>query len=559
MKKFGKKLNPKYRKREWKDGEWHYTYLEDNKVRIDNFFAPGRHKYFKNEKEKEEFLKRKEGGVVGKFGYGRIKSTDRMKIGTGVFFFKDGEKIQGRILATNGTTSKSPTHFNIIYKNNEGKSVVEEGVQREKVYRRKKSWSQVKVDEKLKTEGRALKNRDVNKQVLDQARNLVMSNWEMFADITSKYYRRRVRGGWDASKFGFEEDDLKQEVFFVIHNAALSYLTNNQKDNRSDFVNYVRSFLKSNLALKLAAGCGGGGHLHASAKDQLYLWFFKDTLSDLKATTGRIPGDMNLVKILNKKRKALPDVKGNRTIRDYKWTLEKIKNKKAQSRKMSDLEKTIEVGGGDADTLLSILNSEEIETFGHYKIDPVFEVEKKIMREELEKAINKVLTTNADKQILIRSYGLFLDENSPAEMRAYATGQTPGEIAKELNKQEAFKMSKMRWTPQMIEEREGNILKFLRRNKEFKRAMGDFIKSEQQEWPEAALVVFWVTMYRIIDEALDEYMMKIQPLIIHKENKDVNTRPDSKIFREESSQKKDMIDEGEELKKVPGIKITRGN
>jgi len=521
MKKGTKKAAVKYIKREFKNGKWVYSYAEKPKqptkklvLRKEDYYGKGKHKYlkFKTEADKKDYLEKEKKGTTEGKGK-KIKSTPgRMTIGTQITIKYGPNTISGKIIASDGTTSKSPTTFDIEYtEQGSGLKKIEKNVPRELLTRAKKAWSQKKAEnlEEKKMQNREILASDMGREVVEKAKELVMSNWDMFSNMAGKYYKKRTKGGWNASQFGFDEEDLKQECYIIVHNAAISFLKNQPKGKKSSFENYVKSFLKANLAAKLAASSGAGGHLKTSGKDQLYLWFFKDTLDEHKQKTGRMPSSPEMLEILEEKRKALPDKKGTKTVKDYKWSLEKIKNKKRQSAKMVDLERSIEVAGGGTETLLSILNEEELETFGHYKVNPYIEVEKAIVKQEVEKGIKKLFRNDADQQILIRSYGLFVDENSPAEVRQYALGQTAGEIANYLNQIEIKKNTRKRWNATMVQERELELLKGLKNDKEFQAKLGDFVKSgssKQDEWPDAALIMWYFTCYKIVQEALDEFL-----------------------------------------------------
>jgi len=525
MKKGAKKASAKYIKREFKDGKWVYYYAEkpvekpkkiDKKLvlRKEDYYGEGRHKYlkFKTETDKKDFLEREKKGMTEGKGK-KIKSTaGRMTVGTNIIMKYGPNTIPGKIIASDGTTSKSPTSFDIEYIDKKtGLKKIEKNIPRELLTRAKKAWSQKKAEnlEEKKIQNREMLASDINEEVVEKAKELAMSNWDTFSGMAGKYYKKRTKGGWNASQFGFDEEDLKQECYIIIHNAALSFLKNQPKGKKSSFENYVKSFLKANLAAKLAASSGAGGHLKTSGKDQLYLWFFKDILEEHKQKTGRIPSDPEMLDILEEKRKALPDKKGTKTIKDYKWTLEKVKNKKKQSAKMLDLERSIEAAGGGTESLLSILNEEELETFGHYKINPYVEAEKSIVKEEVKKGIERVFQNKSDQQIITRSYGLFVDEDSPIEVRKYAMGQSSGEIADYLNQIEAKKGTKKRWSATMVQERELELLKGLKNSKEFKAKLGDFVKStpaEEEVWPDAALVMYYIVCYKIIEDAFKEFL-----------------------------------------------------
>ena len=206
------------------------------------------------------------------------------------------------------------------------------------------------------------------------------------------------------------------------------------------------------------------------------------------------------------KRKELPDEKGYKTIKEYEWTLEKIKNKKQLSGKTEALDRVIEMAEGDGDSLLDILNDDSVISSGHYKIDPVKEVEKKVMVDELKRQIDFEFKRETDRQIIIRSYGLFVEENSPQEVRNRVQGQTPGEIAIELNKIESSMGSLKRWTSNSVQEREVHLLKRLRSSPEFAKAMTEFLKSEGngKNLAGLSLLIYYMVIYDVIEKSLAE-------------------------------------------------------
>jgi len=494
------------------------------KPKVKDYYGPGAHKYFKTEVDLKDFREREKRGETGGRGQ-KIKSTaGRVKKGTLVFFTAGGERVLGKVVASDGTASRSPTKFDIEYTAGINRRLVVRSVPREDVARSRKSWSEQKEIERkemlsvkktkkilgMKAEDKAMAARDVDGAVRKQAKELVEANWDLFSRIVGKYWQRRVNAGWDASKMGFDQEDLKQEAFIVVYGGAMSYLTNPAKDERATFRTYVTSFLKANLAARLAVSSGAGGHLKASAKDQLYLWFFKDTVDEMRGEkNGAIPSDVELLDRLNQKRKALPQSKGNLTIKAYEWTLDKVRNKKKMTKRMESLDRNIILSGGTADTLLSILNDEELEVTGHYKVDPWMETQKQIVKEGVRDAIKRKFKSLVDRSILVRSYGLFVDEDSPKEVRKYSLGQTPSEIAKHVNKWEARRGSRKRWTSNDIEERETKLLRFLRKDKEFIKKMQGFVKAMptgMDEWPDAGMIMYWIATYLSVSEALDMFM-----------------------------------------------------
>jgi len=500
---------------------------KEKKFKIKDFYGAGRHKYFKNKSDLDDFNKRlSEGKIGGKLGR-KIKSTSgRISQGTKVQFVIRGKKKEGKIVGSDGTSSKSPTKFDIQHKE-KGKVIIKKDVPREQVKRLTISWSQKKEEKKKLTirqrqqENVALLMKDADKKIQQKSHDLVMANWDMFSKMVGKYYTKRSLGGFDASKFGFDEDDLRQEVYLVVQRAATSFLTNPPKDKRATFISYVRSFLKANMAAALMAGSGSGGHMKASQKDQLYIWFFKDTLDEYKKKHKRLPSDVEMLDMLEKKRKGLPNEKGNKTIRDYKWTIDKIRNKKKQTKIMTSLDKNIQSSEGDSTTLLSILNEEELEKIpGRYKLDPWQEVKKVVVRDGVREALKRVLKSPVDREIIIRSYGLFIDENSPQKMRIYAQGQTSSEIARFLNGWEEKRGSKKRWSSNMIDNKIEKILRTLREDPTLKRNLGDFVKSEQkEEWSDVDLVMEWIAAYGAISEAIDNIIPEQKVTVVKESHK----------------------------------------
>ena len=540
MRRGTSKATHKYLSRKKVKGKWLYLYKEPSpevkpkvkiaiaptekpkkqKPKVRDYYAPGKHKYFKTEADKKIFLKMEKEGFTGGKGQKILSFEGRIKKGTKVFFTSAGKRIQGRVIKTDGTANKSPTKFDIEYKSGIGKTLTKRDVPKKDIKRVKRSWSEKKVGEleerykgkkekvlEMRREERTLTTKDFDDRIRKQAQDLVNANWSLFGELVGKYWNRRIRTGWDASKMGFDEEDLKQEAWIVVYNAALSYLTNPPKDKRATYLSYTKSFLKANLAARLAASSGAGGHLKASAKDQLYLWFFKDTMDEYRAANnGAIPDDVKMMDLLNKKRKALPEEKGNLTIKQYEWTIEKVRNKKKLTKRMESLDRNIMLGGGTADTLLSILNDEELELAGHYKIDPWIETQKQVVKDGVRDAIRRKFKNPVDRQILIRLYGLFVEEDSPKEVRKYAMGETLNQVAKHINQIEAKRGSIKRWTGSQVGEREAVLLKRLQEDKEFVRRMKDFVKAERselEEWGDAGLVMWWIVMYKVVSEALD--------------------------------------------------------
>jgi hypothetical protein len=534
MKKGEIKSGSKYKRRWMEGGKYHYDYGEEKKpkklvVKID----AEKPKYFKTEEDKKEYLEREKQGLTT--GYGKkIKSTfGRIKSGTLVSFSLPGaskKKFFGKVIGSDGTSSRGPEHFDIEYTVN-GLKTVASNVPKDKVERSDKSWFQSSLERKksgeTKTEDRAIKHKDSDERVMKIAKDLVMKDWGKFSKIAGAYYKSRMRKGWNAANYGYEEKDLINDTFLVVYNSALSYLKN-KKNKEIPFEQYVNSFLKSNLAAKLAVGSGGGGHLSASGKDQLYLWFFKDTIEEVRGEKGSEPSDVELLEILEKKRKSLPDEEGHKTIRDYEWTLEKIKNKRAQSRGITSLD--IQLGKEeDSDTLLSILDSESLQSVGHYKTDPWVELEKKLVKDAVRDGMKKILSPT-DREIMIRTYGLFVDENSPEEVRRYALGEPAPDIAKYLNKVEAEKGSLKRWTATTILERRATIIDKLKNSPEFKREVQPFFKSENnsnKEWTPLQWIAYWVTLYEIVERSLSDIGIWSDGMPLVPENQAIIKPPES--------------------------------
>jgi len=532
------KATHKYKSKKLVAGKWVYEYHEkkprqkpSEKPKVRDYYGPGRHKYFQTVAEKKQFEEMQAKGMTGRGG--KIKSTSgRLTIGTKVIVPIGGSQYEGKIVSSDGTESKSPTKFVVEYENPRTRKRIRVTLPRIQVKRSGKSWSEkrqergVRAETKLvvrektlaaskemKEDSRRILTQDVDDAIKVQAKELVEANWGLFEKMVGRYYQHRVRGGWNASNFGFDEEDLKQEAFLVIYNSAVSYLTNETRSKVS-FVNYTKSFLKANLASKLAAGSGAGGHLKASVKDQMYLWFFKDTLDEERAKRGgAIPSDVEMIEALETKRQSLPDEKGNRTIKAYKWTLEKVRNKKSMTKKMAALDKTIVTGEGTADTLMNILNDEEIETFGHIRMDPWREAQKVIVRDGVIDAVKRKVKSMVDRTILIRMYGLFVDEDSPQEVRNYAQGQDAREIAKILNRYEKKRDSLRRWNPSMVEKRATELLRRLKNDKDFKKQMVDFVKAKDdpalREWSDAANIMYWIACYQCVSQAVDEIRLPI--------------------------------------------------
>jgi len=517
-------------------GEWIYKYPEDKKLvikkpkrlaekkvtkkviikkpKIKDYYGEDKHKYFKTGKEKKEFLKKQKLGFAGGKGQ-KIVTSQRIKVGTNVTFGFGGEKYTGQVIATDGTITESPKHFDIQFIS-EGKTYIKKGVPKEQVVRKEKSWAQQqkekarKKTKETRSESRAMATRVISDNIKIQAQELVRANWDIFEKVTGKYYDTRVKGGWDARKFGFEQDDLKMEAALIVMKAAQSFLTNKPEDKRATFKSYVLSFLKADLASALAVGSGAGGHLKASPKNQMYLWFFKDTLDEYKEKhKGAIPSDVEMLEFLENKRKKLENIKGNRTFIGYTWTVEKVRNAKKQSKKMESLQRLIEnPKSGTAATMLSILNDEEVETFGHYRIDPWVEVQKIVVKDGVKDSISRVFKNKLDREILKRKFGLFIDENSPPSLRRYAQGWTSGEVADYLTKAERRKGSKKSWLAADVNKREAQLLDKLKKDERFEREMKDFVKSESKldrEWGDASLIIYWMTIYKIVELVISEF------------------------------------------------------
>lgn len=536
------KAGAKYIRRKKVKGKWQYTYTEPPKKKrikklsikkpivkkkpkltiikkkvkpkIKDFYREGIHKYFDTGAKKKEFLRKQKLGMAGGKGQ-KISTAERIKIGTAVAFDFGGEKQTGRVIATDGTKSRAPEHFDIQFISN-GKTYIKKGVPKEAVGRKGKSWAQQQKEKAKKKitdmqlEARVMETRAVSEDVKMQAQELVRANWDIFEKVAGKYYNTRIKGGWDARKFGFEQEDLKMEAAIVVMKAAQSYLVNKPKDKRATFKTYVLSFLKADLAAALAVGSGAGGHLKASAKNQMYLWFFKDTLDEYKsAHKDAIPSDTEMLNFLEKKRKGLENIKGNRTFISYPWTIEKVRNAKKQSKKMESLQRLIEnPKAGTAATMQSILNDEEVETFGHYRIDPWVETQKVVVKDGVGQALNRVFKDRMDREILKRRFGLFIDENSPASLRRYAQGWNSGEVADYLTKAERRKGSKKTWTPGDVNKREIQLLTKLGEDVQFQKEMKDFVKSENKadkEWPDAGLLVYWISLYKVIEQTISDY------------------------------------------------------
>lgn len=496
--------------------------LKEPKPKISDYYGKGRHKYFKNEEDKKVFLSQQKLGFTGGKGKKIKSTTGRIKTGTKVEINIKDKKFLGKVIDNNGTPSKSPTLFDVEYYDSEvKKTFIKKNVPREEINRASKSYQQLKEEAKTKKdikkdvfrkEGNELlsRNMEIDPDTQTRAKEMVEAHWEMFSKIAGKYWQTRLNSGWNASKFGFDYEDMKQEVYLTIYRAALSYASNPRKDNRATFKSYVYGFLKANMAATLAVNSGAGGHLKASAKDQIYLWFFKTTKDSYKDShAGREPSDIEMMDLLNERSKNLPDIKGNKTIKGYDWTIEKVRNKNAMSKRMESLDKVINLGDGRSDTLLSILNDEELEIAGHYKADPWKQAQKVIVREEVRKGIRKKFKSRIDRAILIRTYGLFVNEDSPIKERVYAQGSTAGEIALLLNRIESKNKTKRRWTPDRVDMRLAELLNELREDKDFKRKMESFIKSRldgEDEWPVAGLILYWTTLHDIIDDTIEELM-----------------------------------------------------
>jgi len=527
-------------------GEWQYKYKEGKKVvvkkekpkkvgvkkkvekkvvvekksRIENYYGKDQHRYFKDEKAKKDFLKRQKAGKAGGKGQ-KIVSVQRIKVGSFVKVNIRGENYSGRVIGTDGTKSRAPEHFDVEY-TDKGKIYIKKGVPKDLVIRKRKSWLQQQKEKKadkkleLQAESRAMNIRVIPDNIKVEAQKLVEANWDKFEKMAGFYYNRRVKGGWDASKFGFTQEDLKMETAVIVMKAAKSYLTNKPKDRRSTFASYVRSFLKADMASALAAGSGAGGHLKASQKNQMYLWFYKDALDEYQEKRkGKYPSDSEMVEILEKKRKKLSNEKGKRTFIEYKWTPEKVRNAKRQTKKMVSLDRVIETSKGDAATIYSIMNEEDIETFGHYRLDPWQETAKVAVREGVEDSIKRVFKDSLDRQILIRKFGLFIDEESPASIRRYAQGWTSGEVADYLTKAEKRRGSTKLWRASDVDKREMKLLEKLGKDKRVERELKDFVKSEvkrNKEWSDASNIMYWITVYKIIEELMNNFFPYYLPV-----------------------------------------------
>jgi len=547
-------------------GEWQYKYKEGKKVvvkkekpkkvgvkkkeekkviikkkpKIENYYGEDQHRYFKDEKAKKDFLKKQKIGIAGGKGQ-KIVSVQRIKVGSFVKVNIRGESYSGKVIGTDGTKSKAPEHFDVEYAD-KGRTYIEKGIPKDLVERKKKSWLQQQKEKKadkkeeLQAESRSMGVRVISDNIKIESQKLVRANWDKFEKMAGYYYNRRVKGGWDASKFGFTQDDLKMETAVIVMKAAQSYLTNKPKDRRTTFESYVRSFLKSDMALVLAAGSGAGGHLKASQKNQTYLWFYKATLDEYQEKhKGKYPSDNEMIKLLKKKRKKLPSEKGKKTLIDYKWTPEKVRNAKRQTKKMISVDRVIESSKGDTATILSLLNEEEIETFGHYRLDPWQEAAKVVVRDGVKDSIKRVFKDALDRQILIRKFGLFIDEESPASIRRYAQGWTSGEVADYLTKAEKRRGSIKIWKAADVDKRETELIEKLGKDKRVERELKDFVKSEtkrNKEWSDASNITYWITIYKIAEELINNFFPYYPP-------------------REE----KEIIDEGGEIKEyILGIK-----
>ena len=554
------KPSHKYISKKKVKGEWQYNYGKKGKPKkkvgvkkkvekkvaikkkpiIKDYYGKDRSKYFKTEKEKKEFLKKQKIGIAGGKGQ-KIVTAQRIKVGTYVKVNIRGENYSGKVIGTDGTWSRHPEHFDVEY-TDKGRIYIEKGIPRDSIMRKEKSWFQKqekkRIDKKkeLQAESRAMGVRVISDDIKNEAQKLVRANWDRFEKMAGYYYNRRVKGGWDASKYGFTQEDLKMETAVIVMKAAQSYLTNKPKDKRATFESYVRSFLKADMAGVLAAGSGAGGHLKASQKNQMYLWFYKDTLDEYQEKhKGKYPSDNEMVELLEKKRKKLPNEKGKRTFIEYRWTPEKVRNAKRQTKKMISIDSAIESSKGDTATILSILNEEEIETFGHYRLDPWQEAAKVIVREGVKDSIKRVFKDALDRQILIRKFGLFIDEESPASVRRYAQGWTSGEVADYLTKAERRKGSTKIWRAADVDKREIQLIEKLAKDKRVERELKDFVKSEDRrnkEWSDASNITYWITIYKIAEELINNFFPYYPP-------------------REE----KEIIDEGGEIKEyIVGIK-----
>ncbi|KKM63853.1 hypothetical protein LCGC14_1507330 [marine sediment metagenome] len=355
-----------------------------------------------------------------------------------------------------------------------------------------------------KPEVGTLKERLKEEKIKEQANGLVMAHWDQFQDIVGGYYKSRARGGWDASQYGYDVEDLKADVFIALHGAAKSYLSRSEKVKvKATFKSYVLGFLHSHMVGKLAEGTGMGGHLKASYKDLFYLTFYKQTLSDYRdAHDGRTPSNLGMLKLLEERREDLPATKGNMTVKNYKWTLEKVENKKALAREITHLDRVIDVGHGKKAILGDLIDERLLNIPGHYKVDPWQETAKAVVMQGVRDSIKRVFPKNIDREILIRKYGLFVDENDPPEVREYAPGWDETDIANWINEGPA-KGKRKKWTSAMVGEKVPRLLAKLEKDKRFKRELAGFVKSEGKsaEWSDTAVVIRWISLWYIVKEA----------------------------------------------------------
>lgn len=508
MKKGTQKAGAKYKSKKMVNGKWIYEYdepknppvkkqtklvLKKPKLTIKTAAAQQKKKA-KNNENKENI------GTINK-----IKSTfNRLTLKTEVNFYLKGKRLTGKIIGSNGTKSKGPTHFDIEYIDEKGNKKLAPNIPRETIQRTKESWYKKKIEDKqLKGQNKQAVDAKLNENyqfIKEQAHNMVMSNWDLFSKMISTYYQKRLGKGFNASYFGFEAEDLKQDMYIVLHDSASSFLKTKDR-NKEEFVNYAKSFMKSNLAAKLVLGTGDGGHLKVSGKDQLYLLFFKKVLDEYKKRTGGYPADDKLVDILENERKKLSDEKGNKTVKQYVWNIEKVRNKKNLYKQMSSLDKVISDDQNNT-TVLDLLQDDGV---SKYKTDPWEQAKVKWIQKSIKEAIDRQFQNDIDKEIIKRTYGLFVEENSPQEIRNYAGGQSVGEMIKDLNIIEAQKGSLKRWNKDLINERTSELIVRLRKDPDFLKQTEGMTKSkeEEKEWSDARVILNWIINYSIVAETLD--------------------------------------------------------
>ena len=93
-------------------------------------------------------------------------------------------------------------------------------------------------------------------------------------------------------------------------------------------------------------------------------------------------------------------------------------------------------------------------------------------------------------------------------MRKYAMGKIPSEVARELDRIEASKNNKRRWTSGTVIKREEELLRKLKDDKDFKLRMKSFVKAEKtnnQEWPDTGLIIYYILCYKIISDSIDRF------------------------------------------------------